>query len=128
MSIALSALVSRLQSDVPARNDLPSSAQYEQAIKDAVSDYSGRRPLRKLTTLSIVSGTSTYDLPDDFLKVIRLESLLSQDGVIHSRCAWSQIRFKPKGTLSTGMDRGRLGSLIRLIFSTDLGTKSTGAS
>jgi hypothetical protein len=84
MSIALSALVSRLQADVPARNGVPSSAQYGQAVKDAVADYTSRRPLRKLTTLSIVSGTATYDLPDDFQKVIRLESLLSQDGVIHS--------------------------------------------
>jgi hypothetical protein len=84
MSVSLLELVNRLDDDVPARNSVPSSAQYEQAVKDAVAHYSSRRPLRKLATLSIVSGTATYDLPDDFLKVIRLESLLSQDSVIHS--------------------------------------------
>jgi hypothetical protein len=40
--------------------------------------------LEKLTTLSIVSGTATYDLPDDFLRVISLESLWSPDNVLVS--------------------------------------------
>lgn len=84
MSIALNDLVYRAQSDVPVRNGIPSNAQYEQAVKDAVADYSSRRPLRKLATLSIVSGTATYDLPSDFLKVITLEALFSQDDVLHT--------------------------------------------
>jgi hypothetical protein len=77
-------LVARLRDDVPARNGVPSAGQYEQAVKDAVADYGQRRPLRKLATLSIVSGTATYSLPADFLYVISLESFASPGGVIHS--------------------------------------------
>ena len=47
-------------------------------------DYSRRRPLQRVVTLSIVSGTADYALPVDFLRLIRLEGLFNQDGVIHS--------------------------------------------
>lgn len=84
MSIALSRLVTDLASDVPQRSSVPDERQYERAVRAAVTDYGRRRPLRKLTTLSIVSGTAAYTLPDDFLKVIVLEALWSPDGVLVS--------------------------------------------
>lgn len=82
MSIPLATLVSRLETDVPARNSVPAGEQYERMVRDAVTDYSRRNPLTKLTTLSIVSGIATYDLPEGFIKIILLESLTSPDGVI----------------------------------------------
>lgn len=80
--VNLSDLVARLQANVPAQNSVPSTAQYEQAIKDAVDDFSNRLPMRKRTTLSIVANTASYDLPDDFLRAISLRSLLAQDNVL----------------------------------------------
>jgi hypothetical protein len=82
MAVSLATLKGRLEGAVPARNSIPSSSQYEQAVRDAVADYSQRVPLQKLATLNIVSGTATYTLPADFLKVIRLETLASADGVL----------------------------------------------
>jgi hypothetical protein len=82
MAISLEALVTRLQNAVPAEDGVPGDEQYEQAVEDAVADYSNRNPLRRLATLSIRSGVATYDLPADFLKIITLQSLTSQDGVI----------------------------------------------
>jgi hypothetical protein len=73
-----------LEDDVPARNSVPSNSQYQRAVKTAVEDYSRRRSLTKLTVLSIVNGTASYDLPDDFLGVIELATLTSQDGVLVS--------------------------------------------
>lgn len=79
MAVALADLVSRLEDAVPANNGTPSSAQYTQAVKDAVNDLSDRAALRKRAAISMVSGTASYELPADFLGVIRLESLLSPD-------------------------------------------------
>lgn len=84
MSKTLAELVALLQSEVPAVNSVPSSAQYTQAIKDAVQDFSRLCGVRKFSELSIVSGTATYALADDFLKLIWLEALTGVDGVIVS--------------------------------------------
>jgi hypothetical protein len=119
MAVSLEALVTRLKGDVAARDGVPSDAQYEQAVEDAVADYSRRNPLRRAFTLSIVGGTATYDLPDDFLKVITLESLTSSDGVIVSPSglipvsatyreryyvAGAQITFSPTPQYTAGRD------------------------
>jgi hypothetical protein len=84
MGIALADLKTRLESAVPARDSVPSSTQYEQCVKDAVADYGRRRPMQRRTTLSIINGTATYDLPSDFHRIVKLESLTHQDGVINS--------------------------------------------
>lgn len=84
MSVALDDLVARLQADVPARGGSPTEAQYENAIKDAVADYARRRPMTRITTLAITDRTASYDLPNDFLSVIALDSFSHQDGVLHS--------------------------------------------
>ena len=84
MSISLSSLSSRLQSDVPARNSVPSVEQYERAVTDAVADYSRRCPMERTTTLSIVNGTGSYALPSDFVRLVAIESLTDASGVIIS--------------------------------------------
>lgn len=80
----LAALVNQLMIDVPAVNDVPSSAQYEQAVINAVQDFSRRCGRIKYGELNIVSGTATYDLAADFQDLISLESLAGADGVIIS--------------------------------------------
>ena len=80
----LAALKTILQSEVPAVSSIPPSDQYEQAIKDAVLEFSRRCGVGKWAELVIVSGTATYNLPADFLKMIMLESLIGIDGVIVS--------------------------------------------
>ena len=73
MAVALSELVQRLKDDVPQSNSIPSDTQYDRCVKDAVRDLNSRLPYRNVTTLSIVSGTAAYTLPDDFYRVIRFE-------------------------------------------------------
>jgi len=67
---------------VPAWNSSPTDDQYTQAVKDAVMDFNRRAPMQKVVTLSMVSGTATYALPDDYVKVIRVASLANPSGVI----------------------------------------------
>ena len=112
-------LVALLQQEVPAVDSVPSEAQYEQAIKDAAMDFSRRCGLMKFGELSIVSGTATYALPNDFQKLVTLESLVGVDGVIISNSGiipvsanWDetfvivnkQITFKPTPTYSLTRD------------------------
>lgn len=84
MSVTLAAMVARLTTAVPAQNGVPSTAQYEQCVKDAVADYGERRPNRKVATLSVVSGTTSYALPSDFMREIQFEPLTGADGLLIS--------------------------------------------
>src|SRR3990172_704225 len=111
MSIYFSELVARLMDDVPAENDIPSAMQYENAVKDAVADFSEQCGLEQIGTLNIVAGTAIYDLPADFMKLTLLETFFNaMDGVLHSvdgllpvSATWTekftirngQIRFYP---------------------------------
>lgn len=79
MSKLLSELVAQLQLDVPPEDDLPTETQYESAVQEAIEDFSERCGVTQIGTLNIVSGTSTYDLPADFLRMIKLYSLASSD-------------------------------------------------
>lgn len=82
--IYLSELVEELQNDVPAQDGVPTEAQYEKAIKDAIADFGIRAGRRKISALNIVTGTAAYNLPADFLKIIKLSGLFSQDGVLNT--------------------------------------------
>jgi hypothetical protein len=82
MSILLADLVTELQGKVPARNGVPSAAQYAKTVKEAVSDFSLHCSREKINTLVIVSGTATYALPADFIRLIRLYSGFEIDGVL----------------------------------------------
>jgi len=82
--VALATLVARLQAAVPARGDAPSEAQYELAVEDAVEDYGARRPMQQTCDVAVTRGVAGYVLPDDFVKLIRFESLQAPDGVLNT--------------------------------------------
>lgn len=84
MAVSLASLVDQVESDVPARNGVPSSDQYEQAVKAAVNDFSSRAPMKKYAELSIISGTASYSLPAGFRSIVTLESPFSPDGVLNT--------------------------------------------
>jgi len=115
MAKILADLVTELQSEVPAVNSVPTSAQYEKAVKDAVLEFSRRCGLVKISSLSIVAGTHTYTLASDFQNLIMLESvsgaggvLISDAGLIPISADWEetyqivngQITFFPTPTYS----------------------------
>lgn len=75
MTITLASLIARLEADAPAVSGVPSAAQYAQAVKDAVADLSRRASVPRQTTLSVVSGTASYTLPSDCIKLIRLSQI-----------------------------------------------------
>lgn len=82
MTIALSTLTTRLENMVAARDSVP--GDYAQIVKDAVSQLAQDVPIIRYDTISVVSGTATYTLADDFLYMIELESALNTDGIIIS--------------------------------------------
>ena len=84
MAKILADLVTELQSEVPAVNSVPTSTQYEKAVKDAVLEFSRRCGLVKIAELSIVAGTHTYALASDFQNLITLESVSGANGVLIS--------------------------------------------
>jgi hypothetical protein len=73
----LSTLTARLMEAVPSRNNVPSALQYQQCVKDAVSDFSRRAPVQRISTVHVVHGTAEYDLPDDFIKLYKVVSQFS---------------------------------------------------
>lgn len=115
----LANLLSKLQSEVPAVNSVPTTDQYKQAIKDAAADFSRRCGVTKFAELNIVSGTASYSFPVDFLKLVMLEGIASADGVIISSTGiipvsanWEEkfqvvnkvITFKPTPTYTLTRD------------------------
>lgn len=104
MSVLLSTLEARLTTDVPAVDGVPSTTQYENAIKDAVRDFSERCGVEQIGTLNVVPGTATYDLPADFLKLIVLETFESIDGVIITASGLipTNITYEERFTIRNG--------------------------
>jgi len=82
--ITLDDLIERLEVDVAAEDGTPSEAQYEQAIKDAVADFGRRAGRKKFSALTVVAGTATYDLPADFLRMIALAGMPTQNNVLNT--------------------------------------------
>ena len=82
MTMPLSTLISRLQADVPPRDAVPSSEQYERCVRAAVEDFGRRAGRSKIGSLSIVSGTASYTLPSDFVRLIEMDSLTNSSDVI----------------------------------------------
>ena len=115
----LAVLLAQLQSEVPAVSSVPTTAQYTQAIKDAVLDFSRRCGIGKWAELSIISGTAAYTLPADFLSLITLEMItgvddviISQNGLIPVSANWEEeysiinktITFTPTPTYTLTRD------------------------
>lgn len=85
MTALLDDLIERLTEDVPAREDVPSEAQYERMVKEAVRDFGRRAGRVKRDTINVIAGTATYDLPGDFLRMITLFGLVANhEGIINS--------------------------------------------
>lgn len=82
MSLLLSALITRLQGEVPQRGNVPSTTQYEACVKDAVADYARRRPMLRRTEINVVSGTAEYTLPDDFWQLVTFQAWDPSSGVL----------------------------------------------
>lgn len=80
MAMDLIELVRRLQADVPARGGIPSHEQAERLVKQAVADYGDLAPTTKRLTLNLVTGTATYNLPADFVRLMRLERAIDVVG------------------------------------------------
>ena len=94
MTAALADMIADLQEDVPAVDGTPTDAQYERAIQDAVAEFSRLCGRAKNTTISVISGIGTYDLPADFLKMIEFDSPYDpENGVIVT--ATGIIPFSP---------------------------------
>jgi hypothetical protein len=74
MTKALADMIAELQEDVPAVSGVPSDAQYERAIKDAVREFSRRCGVVKNGTIVVVSGTAAYALPADFIDLIEIDN------------------------------------------------------
>ena len=79
MAYLLTTLVARVTADVPAYNSVPSSGQYNQAVKDAIDAYSLRNPIVDTATLNLKVDTADYVLPTDFLEGIRVRAPESGD-------------------------------------------------
>jgi hypothetical protein len=74
MTKTLADLILELQEDVPAVSGVPSDAQYERAIKDAVREFSRRCGMVKNGSIAVISGTAAYALPADFLDMVEIDS------------------------------------------------------
>jgi hypothetical protein len=74
MTKALADMITELQEDIPAVDGIPSDAQYERAVKDAVREFSRRCGQIQNGTLDIVPGTASYALPADFLDLIEIDN------------------------------------------------------
>lgn len=74
----LAELVTRLAADVPAADGTPTAAAYEAAVRDAVADFGYRCPRTLIGTLSVVSGTASYDLPAGFIRLIALAGMTGE--------------------------------------------------
>lgn len=71
----LTQLAEELETAVPPVGGVPASAQYAQAVRDAVADFGRRVPRVLRGTFTTVSGTAAYNLPSGFQRLIALEAL-----------------------------------------------------
>lgn len=86
MPITRQSLIDSLTAALPAKDGVPSTQQYADAIDGAVLAYSQRVPLVRTATLAVTAGVSSYSLPTDFLSVVYLEpgSVLGLETVVTS--------------------------------------------
>ena len=75
MSADLADLIISLQDDVPAIDGTPNYDQARRFVIESVADFSRRVGRVKSATLSIVSGTETYDLPNDCMRIVYMQPL-----------------------------------------------------
>lgn len=74
MAVTLATLEGQLQALVPASGGIPTSAQYTQAVKDAVHAFNERVGRKKVYEFTTAANTAEYSLPDDFSQLLGLEA------------------------------------------------------
>jgi hypothetical protein len=82
MAKTLAELIAELKEEIHAENGVPTDAQYQRAITEAVLDFSRRAGSEKITQLQIATGTAIYDLPADFIMLITLESFINSQQIL----------------------------------------------
>lgn len=82
MTSSLLDLTSRLQRSVPIKNGVP--ADYGQLVMDAVNQLGMDVPVITSWQFTTVAGQASYDLPNDFTKLIELAPPTSANGVLIS--------------------------------------------
>jgi hypothetical protein len=84
MAQDLADLIDRLQAAVAPRGNVPTEAQYQECIEDAVSDYSKRRPMLRTTMIDVLANVAEYDMPDDFWQLVSMQTWEANAGVFVS--------------------------------------------
>lgn len=69
MSITVSDLTNRIRRNTTTYNNIPNPEQIVEFINRSLSDLADKSPHVLTTTISIVAGTATYSLPNDFHSV-----------------------------------------------------------
>jgi hypothetical protein len=82
MSVAFSDLVERLKVIFPAQDGSPTTAQYEAAVVSGISEFSQRDNRIKRASIDIVSGTGSYAMPADFLKLVSFDDLFESSTIV----------------------------------------------
>lgn len=80
----LAELMERLDGAVPVRNGIPSAEQRQAALFDAVEALNHRAPRTKIASLAVVAGQDTYNLPADFILLIKIDNLATPEGILIS--------------------------------------------
>ncbi len=68
-------LVANLMADVPAKDDQPTPPQYQKAVRQAVNTLNHNYGRLLFVEIEVVSGTAEYDLPADFVRKVRFDSI-----------------------------------------------------
>lgn len=74
----LTALATELAGLTPPTNGVPTTGQYEAAVRDAVVDFGFRCPQLLRASLAVVAGTAAYALPVGFLRLVKLEGVAGE--------------------------------------------------
>lgn len=82
--MTLAELMERLSGAVPVRDGIPSAEQRQAALFEAVDAFNRRTPRTKISSLHITAGQASYSLPDDFILLIKIDSLAMPNGVFVS--------------------------------------------
>lgn len=77
MAVALADLTARLDVALPSLT----APQATSAVKSAIGAFSNKAGMVKRQAISVVAGTATYDLADDFISLIRMEGLTAMGDV-----------------------------------------------
>lgn len=82
MSVTHSDLVARLQIIFPAQDGSPAAAQYDAAVVSGIAEFSQCDNRIKRASINIVSGTGSYPMPADFLKLVSFDDIFESSTIV----------------------------------------------